>query len=176
MTRIQNIRPDLSEVPSFYHNYMRQVEGTDLLGLLQKQGQSIYEFFDSITEAQWDHSYAPGKWTIKELVQHMIDAERIFAYRALRFARMDQTPLPGFDENYYNTHAHAARRSKADLVQELKVVQEGSLLLFRSFEEEQLQATGISNENKISVRAIGFIIVGHARHHKRMVQERYGVV
>ena len=176
MNPIQNTRPDLAQVPSFYHNYIRQVEGNDLIALLQEQDSLVNRFFASIADAQWDYRYAPGKWTINELVQHMIDAERIFAYRALRFARFDKTELPGFDENHYNQHAQAARRTKEDLVAELKVVQEASLLLFQTFDEDQLQATGISNGSRISVRAIGFITVGHARHHKRIVQERYGIV
>lgn len=173
MNAISQQRPDLQRVPSFYHNYIRQTEGADLIQLLKDQQTTITEFFRSIPHEPWNSGYAPGKWTIKELVQHIIDAERIFCYRALRFARNDGTGLPGFDENNYTQHAKAGRRSKEELLEELAAVQKASLLLFKSFDEEQMEASGTANGNRIYVRAIGFIVAGHALHHKRVVQERY---
>jgi hypothetical protein len=173
MNAISQQRPDLHRVPAFYHNYIRQAEGSDLIQLLQDQQQAITEFFRSIPGDRWNTGYAPGKWSIKDLVQHMIDTERIFCYRALRFARNDATELAGFDENNFAQQANAGRRSKDALLEELAAVQQASLLLFQSFDEEQLEAAGTANGNRIYVRAIGFIIAGHALHHKKVVQDRY---
>lgn len=173
MNAISQQRPDLQRVPAFYHNYIRQTEGADLIRLLKDQPGTITEFFRSIPEDRWNNGYAPGKWSIRELVQHIIDAERIFCYRALRFARNDATELAGFDENNYTLHAKAARRSKDALLEELSAVQKATLLLFQSFDDEQLEASGTANGNSIYVRAIGFIVAGHALHHKKVVQDRY---
>ena len=173
MTATSQQHPDLQRVPAFYHNYIRQTKGADLVRLLQDQPQTITEFFRSIPEDRWNSGYAPGKWSLKDLVQHLIDAERIFCYRALRFARKDATELPGFDENDFTRHANAGRRSKDSLLDELSAVQRASLLLFQSFDEEQLEASGTANGSSIYVRALGFIVAGHALHHKQVVLERY---
>ena len=130
-------------------------------------------FLKSLSADKWDYSYAPGKWTVKELVQHLIDAERIFAYRALCFARKDATPLPGFDENSYVVHSAANRRSAEDLMQEFLLVQQSSAALFASFDKVQLESTGSANGNPVYVRGIGYIIIGHALHHKAILEERY---
>src|SRR5205807_1491219 len=113
------------------------------------------------------------KWSIKEVVQHIIDAERIFSYRALTFARKDEGPLPGFDEEQFARESKASGRSKRDLLDELADVQKASRSLFRSFDEEQLINTGIANGKPIQVKAIGFIIIGHSLHHKNIISERY---
>ena len=167
------MRPDLSRVPHFYHGYINLVEGDDLNKLFEQHQSETYKFFDSIPENRWNYRYAEGKWSIKELVQHLIDAERIFAYRALRFARKDSTELPGFEENDYAIASNADKRNKNDLVEELKSVNVSSALLFKSFDEEQLERSGVANNNSIYVRAIGFIMIGHALHHKKIVKERY---
>ncbi len=138
-------KPDLNRVPSFYHNYIAQVQQENLV----------------------------DKWTIKELIQHVIDAERIFNYRALCFARNESASLPGFNENSYAAASKAAQRKSEELIAELKIVQNASGLLFSSFDEEQLDATGIANNSSIYVNAIGFIIVGHALHHAKILKERY---
>ncbi|HEX6334275.1 MAG TPA: DinB family protein, partial [Flavisolibacter sp.] len=134
---------------------------------------AIYSFLEELPPGKWDHRYAAGKWSVKELVQHLIDAERIFSYRALTFARMDMNELPGFDENAYAAIAPAQSRTAADLLLEYGVVQKSSALLFRSFGEQELQASGIANNNRISVLALGFVIIGHALHHQKILRERY---
>jgi uncharacterized damage-inducible protein DinB len=166
-------KSDLSRVPSFYHNYISYVVQDDLKNAFAQNQQNLIDLLTSIPAERWDYSYAEGKWTIKELVQHLIDAERIFCYRALCFARRDTVELPGFDENTYAMNSKANQRSKEDLVQELKAVQQSSAAMFNNFDEEQLQASGIANNNSIYVSAIGFIIIGHALHHKKILEERY---
>jgi hypothetical protein len=126
-----------------------------------------------IAPEKWDYRYAEGKWSIKEMIQHLIDAERVFCYRALNFARHDVHPLPGFDENKFAEVAKADRRTKEDLLEELSTVQKASALLFRSFDEEQLDSSGMANGTPNYVKAIGFTIVGHTRHHMKILRERY---
>ena len=164
---------DLQRVPPFYHDYIRKVEAANTKAAFKIHLEKSMAFLETIPAARWDHRYAEGKWTIKEVVQHMIDAERIFCYRALCFARRDATPLPGFDENSYADASHAAQREPQSLLRELKLVQESSALLFASFTEDDLQAVGIANGKPIYVEAIGFIIVGHTLHHLQIVKERY---
>lgn len=164
---------ELSRVPSFYHNYIKLVQDKDLKDIFRKHQLDMVLFLQSIPEEKWNYRYAEGKWSIRELVQHLIDAERIFCYRALRFARKDQTELPGFEENDYAISSKADRRSSKDLIEELKTVQQSSAQLFNSFDEEMLEQSGISNGKSIYVRAIGFIIAGHVLHHKKVMEERY---
>lgn len=166
-------QPDLSLVPPFYHNYIRLVQGNDLQQLFRQHRQTLVPFLEAIPKDKWDYRYAEGKWTIKEVVQHMIDAERIFCYRALRFARKDETPLAGFDEQTYAAASKADRRTRESLLEEIKSVQEASAHLFLSFDEEQLSLSGTANGNRIDVRAIAFILLGHTMHHQNILKERY---
>jgi uncharacterized damage-inducible protein DinB len=167
------MRPDLSRVPSFYHNYINQVTQDELLAAFKEQTPAFIGFFEAIPPDKYDHRYEPGKWTIREVLQHIIDAERVFAYRALRFARKDATPLPGFDENEFAANSQADTRDWNDLMAEFKALRVSSYYLFASFDEEQLNAAGVSNNNSIYVLAIGYILVGHAMHHVKVLKERY---
>lgn len=166
-------RPNLNEVPVFYHNYIRLVPEKDLLSALRNQTPVLLRFLNRIPPAKRNYRYARGKWTIQELVQHIIDAERVFTYRALCFARQDQTPLPGFDENSYAASSRAQKRNWKDLMLELKSLRQSTELLFASFDRKQLDSKGTANNNPISVRAIGFIVAGHAWHHVNVLRERY---
>jgi DinB superfamily len=166
-------RPDLSLAPSYFHNYINQVAEDELLTALYKQSPELIRFFENIPEEKQDFAYAPGKWTLKDLLQHIIDAERIFTYRALRIARKDSTPLAGFDEELYAQTAQAGKRSWDDLLDELKAVRKATEILFASFDENQLAHTGISSNESINVLSIGFITVGHCNHHTRIIKERY---
>jgi uncharacterized damage-inducible protein DinB len=130
-------------------------------------------FLDNIPTDKYDHRYGEGKWSIKEVLQHIIDAERIFAYRALRFARKDKTPLSGFDENTYTETSKSSSRNWDKLVEEFKVVRRSSELLFHSFDDEQLEADGVSSSTPNYVLGLGFIIIGHAMHHQKILKERY---
>ncbi len=167
------MRPDLSRVGSFYHNYINHVSEDNLSEAFAKESASMIRFLETIPPDKYDYRYAEGKWTIKEVLQHIIDAERIFAYRALRFARKDPTPLPGFDENLFAAEAKADARTWDKLVEEFKIVRRSSELLFNSFDEEQLQSNGISSNSPNYVLAVGFILIGHAMHHQRIIKERY---
>ena len=164
---------DLTRVPAWYHKYIEKVSEDDLLTAFRKYQPEMIAELKNIPAEKWDFSYAPGKWTIKEVVQHMIDAERIFNYRALAFARKDATSLPGFDENLYAENSKASKRTRDELLNEFITVQSSSHLLFASFDEDQLEQEGIANGNTVYVKGIGFIVIGHALHHLGVLKERY---
>src|SRR5688500_16686702 len=167
------MRPDLSRVGNFYHNYINLVTEDELAEAFNKESASFVRFLDTIPAEEYDYRYAKVNWTIKEVLQHIIDAESIFTYRALRFARKDKTPLPGFDENSFAAASKADARNWDKLVEEFKVVRRSSELLFHSFDEEQLQSDGISSNAPNHVLALGFILIGHAMHHQKIIKERY---
>ena len=166
-------RPDLNRVPEYYHQYINQVKGNDLIKAMQKQTGSFLQFLKKIPKEKRNYRYAEDKWTIKEVVQHIIDAERVFAYRALCFARKDATPLPSFDENSYAANAKVEKRKWKDLVNEFLVVRWSTEFLFGSFDEEQLESSGTASGKSNYVLGIGFIIIGHANHHINVTKERY---
>ncbi len=162
------------EYAPFYANYIQSSESEyTLIEELEISVHRLIKFVQNIPMDKFDYRYAEGKWTIKDILQHLIDAERIFAYRALRFARKDATPLPGFEENSYVVSAHATSRSIQDLLTELAVVRQATLSLFKTFSEEDLQEIGTASNHPMSVRALGFVIIGHQNHHQRIFQERY---
>jgi uncharacterized damage-inducible protein DinB len=167
------MRPDLSRVPAFYHNYISHVQEDDLLEAFNIETPVFIKFIESIPPGKYDYRYAEGKWAIKEVLQHVIDAERIFAYRALRFARKDSTFLPGFDENTFAENAKADKRDWNNLVEEFKVVRMASGYLFASFDNDQLEASGTANNSSVYVLGIGFLLIGHSLHHMRVIKERY---
>lgn len=166
-------RPDLSRVFEYYHRYIDQVKEDDLVKALSNQTTSFLQFLDSIPVSKRNYAYAEGKWTIQEVLQHIIDAERIFAYRALCFARQDKTPLPSFDENSYAENSKAAARKWDDLVEEFKAVRLSSEIMFRSFDNDQLESDGVANNKPVYVLGIGFVLVGHVEHHVNVTRERY---
>lgn len=130
-------------------------------------------FLDHVPAEKLNFAYAPGKWTVKQVLQHITDTERIFAYRALRFARKDQTPLSGFKENDYAVVARVDHREWLDLVEEFQMVRVTTEHLFRSLSEEEMFRSGTANESPFTVLSIGYIILGHAIHHRRVLEERY---
>ncbi len=163
-----------TEYASYYGNYISQVsEEYTLIEELEISLHRFIKFVQDIPMDKFDYRYAEGKWTIKDIIQHLIDAERIFAYRALCFARKDVTELPGFEENDYVNEANANNRSIMELLTELSVVRHATLLLFKSFNEAQLLRSGIASNNPMSARAIGFVIIGHQNHHQKVFEERY---
>lgn len=163
-----------NEYASFYSSYIGQVSVEfSMLEELEISVHRLRNFVQNIPMDKYDYQYADGKWTIKDILQHLIDCERIFAYRALRFARKDLTPLPGFDEDHFANFAEGSKRSIRDLLTELAIVRESTLCLFRTFSDEVLLRKGIACGNEMSVRALGFIIIGHQNHHQRIFEERY---
>ena len=168
-------RPAPADFPSFYHRYVEEAGGADMLEAMRLAQRTMHDLLARVPSAMEGHRYAPGKWSIKEVVQHVIDGERIFAYRALRVSRRDATQLPGFEENDYAPASQADRRSLKDLLHEYDVVRAASLLLFQSLPPEALERSGLANGQRITVRAIGWVIAGHSNHHATVLLERYGL-
>ena len=165
--------PDFSTLPPFYKKYVDHVHTMEMLEALKTSHGRIIEVVSSIPENKGEYAYAPGKWTIKELLCHMMDAERIFAYRALRFARNDSTNLHGFEENDYAPQANAHGRTLQKLEDEMKNLRVTTIDLFTSFTPEMLQRKGTANNNLLSVINLGYIIAGHEAHHQSVLVERY---
>lgn len=168
-------RPAADEHIEYYGRYIAQAPGDDALEALRETGESLTRLVQGLDETKALHRYAPGKWSVKEVLNHITDGERVFSYRALRFARADNTPLPGFDENTWVPNAGSDRRPLAEIVDELRAVRASSLAMFRSFEAEALTRRGEANGHGISVRALAWIIAGHSRHHETLFRERYGL-
>ena len=165
--------PDKTEYDEFFNNYISQARTEDLLEALTASYVYITGLMQELTEEQLLHRYAPGKWSIKELMVHMMDAERIFAYRALRFARQDKTDLPGFDENAYVAPSKADSRDINAILAEYTAVRTSTIELFKSFDEEALGQKGTGSGREVSVRALGYSILGHEIHHLKIIRERY---
>ncbi len=163
----------VNEYAGFFATYIKAIENVNLIEELEISVHDFVRFVQNIPMDKFDYRYAEGKWNIKEIIQHLIDAERIFGYRALRISRNDKTPLPRFEENDYVKNTDAKLRSIQDLLTEMAVVRQSTLSLFKSFSQEQLSRMGVASNNEISVRAIGFIIIGHQKHHQQIFQERY---
>ncbi|GAB2793112.1 DinB family protein [Rhabdobacter roseus] len=166
-------RSDIDPMPAFFDRYINLVEDVELLeGLSTYAPAQVFADTDALTALD-EKIYAPGKWTVKDILQHCIDNERIMTYRALRFARHDQTPLPGYEEDFLAAHARANRRTVADLLSEFTEVRTATLSLFRSFDDAMLRQSGQSFKGSISVLALGFVLVGHPLHHRNIIRERY---
>ncbi|MBF4470914.1 DinB family protein [Flavobacterium sp. HJJ] len=163
----------VDEYSKFNATYIQALENVELFEELEISLHDFIKFVQNIPLDKFDYSYAEGKWTIKEIIQHIIDTERIFSYRALRISRNDKTPLPGFEENDYADNTDAKSRSIQDLLTEFSAVRYSNLLMFKSFSDEQLRRIGTASNHEISVRAIGFILLGHLKHHQRVFAERY---
>jgi uncharacterized damage-inducible protein DinB len=157
----------------YYNNYINVVKDFPLPTALQQGHERYNELFDGLTEEQWNHRYAPDKWSIKEVVQHVIDAERIFTYRALCFARGEQQNLPPFEENEYAANSRADARTGKQIAEEFSLVRQSTIALFSSFDKEALDSEGVANSTQVSVREIGYIQAGHSLHHLKVIRERY---
>lgn len=166
-------RPEKTEYDSYYETYVSLVSETDILSPLENQIAEIESLFAEISEEKGAFSYAEGKWTIKELVGHLIDGEKIFAYRALRVARADETPIEGFEQDGYIENAEFNKQKLADLVRHFALLRKVNLYFFQNLSEEAWRRTGTANDSAISVRALAFIMVGHIRHHLNILKTRY---
>jgi DinB superfamily len=167
--------PATDEYADFHKGYLAAVSGEpDGLAVLVRQ-QATIEALGALTPAQADHRYAEGKWSIKEVIAHLADGERVLSYRLLRIARGDQTPLAGYDENLFVANSHASQRTLADLVDELAAVRTSTLALVRSLDESSLASRGTVNAWSLTARGIVFIIAGHFQHHMNILRDRYGV-
>lgn len=166
-------KPDPSEYGDAYAHYLDAAPSGDALALHQAQTDEVSALFRGLTEAQGGYRYAPGKWSLKDLLQHLTDAERIFAYRCLRLGRGDATPLPGFEEEDYAAAAEADSHSLADLLADFLAARQASLALFRSLPDAAWGHRGTTSGKSITARCLPYILLGHADHHLKVIRERY---
>jgi hypothetical protein len=160
-------------VPEYFKKYINAVKENDPVKALKNNSRRFQKVIKQIPKNKRDFAYAEGKWTIRQLFQHIIDTERVFVFRSLWFARKDISPLPGFDENAWASDSRAVKRKWNEMLEEFKIVREATILLFESFNKEQLMTTGVSNNNLISVAALGYVTSGHIEHHMKMIKTRY---
>lgn len=168
--------PIIETLPAYYKPYVSKVEATDVLESLTEKWKDIENLFLGLSEEESNYSYAPGKWTPKQILQHIIDTERILSQRALRFARKDMTQLPGFDHEMYTEVVDVSKRTMDDLWGEFNCVRQSTIYLYKSFSEKELNREGFANGMVISVRNQGFILAGHAIHHTEVIKRRYKTV
>jgi uncharacterized damage-inducible protein DinB len=166
-------RPAPGEYASYYETYISKVKGNDILGILEAQRLQVAQLFAAHSERDGNFRYAPDKWTVKEVLGHVSDTERIFTYRALRIARGDQTPLPGFEQDDYVRGGNFAERALADVAEEFGFVRAATIAFFKSLQKDVWQRRGVANKNEVSVRALAFIVAGHELHHRLILEERY---
>jgi len=166
-------KPDSTEYAPYFEKYISLVPEGEIVVTLGRQIESTLSLIRSLSAAQGELRYAPGKWSVKEVIGHLIDAERIFAYRALRFARNDATPLPSFDENGFVADAGFGSRSLADLAEEFEYTRKSNVCLFKSLDGDSSLRIGVASDNRISVRAIAYAIAGHELHHVGILRSRY---
>jgi len=164
---------NLDTVSGHFKSYVKQVEETNVLQALRLSGFRMQVLIHSVPDDKIDYRYAEGKWSVREVLCHLLDTERIFAYRALRFARNDGTHLHGFDENAYGPEANAGGRSMKKIADEFTHLRASTVDMYESFTEEMLRRRGVSSTNEVSVLAYGFIIAGHEAHHRKLLSERY---
>lgn len=166
-------RPEASEYAAFYAGYIALVPGDDVFAALETQRLHMLQTLSVRSEREGNFRYAPGKWSVKEVVGHMSDTERVFSYRAMRIARGDQTPLPGFEQDDYVNNGGFGERRLADLAEEFAAVRSGSIALFRSLNEAAWARRGTASGKEVSVRALAFMVAGHELHHQRILEDRY---
>ena len=166
-------RPLQHENAAFYTTYIDKVEGADAFKVMKDNLATTTSFLKSLTLDTWNHRYAPEKWNVKEVMLHVIDTERIFAYRALRFARNDQTPLAGFDQDAYVPCSGAETRSPDSIIEEYAAVRLATIALYKNFTNDMMVKMGTASNNPFSTLALSFIIVGHENHHLQILRERY---
>ncbi len=166
-------RPEKNEYAEYYERYISLVEETDIVAALERQQFELLEVFKEIDEEKSFHAYAEGKWTIKELLGHITDTERIFAYRALRISRADETPIEGFEQDGYTENSNAYNTKLPDLISEFLYSRKANVILFQNLTNRAWLRTGTASDATVSVRALAFMMVGHVRHHLNILRERY---
>ncbi len=166
-------RPETRESHDFYKTYINQVNGDNFLKVLEESLPKTIAFLNSLNPEKWNYRYADGKWSVKEVMLHVIDTERIMAYRALRIARNDKTPLAGFDQDDYIPYVEAESRSPESIIEEFKSVRNATIEMYKYFSDEMLSSVGTASGNPFTARALGFVIAGHEAHHLKIVRERY---
>jgi len=173
MTAASVARPEAGEYAPYYDRYISLVSGDDILLTLERQLPQTLDFLSGVSEEQGEFRYAPDKWSLKEVVGHLIDTERIMSYRALRFARNDKTAIAGYEQDDYVRFGPFSHCRLADLLDEFRHVRHASISLFRNLDQEAWLRRGVANQNEISVRALAYVIAGHELHHRRILREKY---
>ena len=172
-TSTATARPQPGECSPYHDNYISLVKDNDVLAALEDQRRQMVLLLSGRTEADGDLRYAPDKWSLKEVLGHINDTERIMSYRALRISRADQTPIEGFEQDDYVRNAPFARRSLSDLIEDYTAVRRATVSLFRNLDGPAWTRRGVANKNEVTVRALAFIIAGHELHHRRILEEKY---
>ncbi len=166
-------RPQSNDYAPYYGKYVMLVPNGDFVEILETQLRDMKQLLEPLTDQQADFRYAPGKWSIKETLGHVNDAERVFSYRILRIARGDQTPLPGFEQDDYVKVANSSARKLSDLLEEFTAIRRATIALIRSLDDASWLRRGTASGKEVSVLAIAFIIAGHALHHRAIFEEKY---
>ena len=168
-------RPQSDEYASHFEKYVSRVPEDDILSVLERQFAETRELFAAIDETKAAHRYAEGKWSVKEVIGHVVDSERVFGYRAMAIARGEQQPLPGFDEKTYSENASYDSWSMKDVAEQYAYTRQSTILLLRNLSEEAWLRRGTASGFPVSVRALAWVMVGHERHHLSVLRERYGL-
>ena len=166
-------KSDIKKMPVYYDRYINLLNDIDLTEALKQYGPNLLTEIRQSLIRTGDKVYSPGKWTVKEIIQHLIDSERVFSYRALRFARNDKTELPGYDENVFVMESKAGERDIYDMLYEYDLLRKSTVCLFDSLDETMLCRTGVCFDKEISVLALGFTMAGHTLHHTNVIREKY---
>jgi hypothetical protein len=166
-------RPAQTEYDPYYQGYISLVPEEEIIPALENQMDELSKLFESVPEERGTFAYDDAKWTIKEVLSHVIDGERMFAYRALRIARGDKTPIEGFEQDGYIENSHANHRTIGELIEEFTLLRKANLMFFENLEDEDWIRIGTANDVEISVRSLAWIMVGHVRHHVAILKERY---
>ena len=167
--------PEKTEYDPYYERYVALVANDDIIDTLSSQPTRLQDLFTAMPEERGEFRYAEGKWSIKELLGHLIDAERMFSYRLFRISRADETPIEGFEQDGYIENAHSNRRSLADLLEEFSLLRRANMLFLNNLTDEALMRVGTANNVKISVRALVYIMAGHIEHHLKVLRDRYSL-
>ena len=166
-------RPQAGEYAPYYDKYISLIRTSDILDTLDEQRRQMLLLLSGRSEDEGNFRYASDKWSLKEVLGHINDTERVFAYRALRIARNDQTPMEGFEQDDYVRYGPFARRSLEDLVEDYIAVRRATMSLFRNLDEAAWRRRGVANQNEVTVRALAYIVAGHELHHRRILEEKY---
>ena len=167
------MKPKPEDYDAIYSGYISLIGDDDIIEVLKEQIKTSEKFLKTFTEKQGNYSYADGKWTVKEVLGHVIDTEKIMAYRALSFARGEKQSLPGFEQDDYVAESNFNKRSLVDLINEFITIRESNIILFKSFNEEILIRRGTASESEVTVLALIYIIAGHEKHHMKFLKEKY---
>ncbi len=166
-------RPGMDEYAEYFNTYVSKVPGSDILAFMNQQLESTAALLRGIDESKADFRYEPGKWSIKELIGHIIDSEKVFSYRGLAFGRNDTAALPGFDQDVWTKHANYANVPLGEIITEFEAVRRATILQFKHLDNAAWSRSGIANGNQLTTRAAAYIIAGHTEHHLRILKERY---